>query len=365
MRIPGLPKAAAPFMLTVLVMAGSPQVQGQSSPYQQPAPVPMQYPQQAVPQYAPVQPGQPYAAPQGYAAPYGQPAQPYPGQPAGPQYAVPQGAWPQGQQPAPLAAPPVTFVDINSGRFGKLQINLQNGQFLDGAVDNLDLVAQNLDLAQGQLASLAIEFQGGHFQDFTVDRMSIATQGNLQFDTGVLLNQKVLQFTRPAQAQVSAVITQNSLNRFFNSPRTLDRLGVQASKKAAMLGSLLGANTNFGLSFQNANLALLAQNRVSVNMQTKLGVGELALPIPLELNSMLGLENGWVHLSDTHLNSGGQEISPDLSSAVVNKINSMANWGRQSDDIRFTFTELQVIPGDRFILRGTAEVNRLRFGRST
>ncbi len=32
--------------------------------------------------------------------------------------------------PGAIAAPPVSFVDINSGRFGKLEIDLQDGQFL-------------------------------------------------------------------------------------------------------------------------------------------------------------------------------------------------------------------------------------------
>jgi len=179
-----------------------------------------------------------------------------------------------------------------------------------------------------------------------------------------LLNQKILQFRTPANAQVSAVISEESLNRFLKSPRTLDRLSVNSGKKLGFLKNLLGNNANIGLTVTNGNITLDKGNRVVINMDTRLAAGGVGVPIPVQLNTRLGLRDGWVELTDTHLLTSGQEISPELSNMVVKKVNGLANWGQSTDDIIFKFTRLKVVPGNKFILEGTADVNRLRFGRS-
>src|SRR5580700_4451019 len=66
----------------------------------------------------------------------------------------------------PMVVPPISFVDVNSGRFGKLEIDLENGQFLDTAVDKLHLVARDFDVQPGTLKSLNINLTGGHIHDF-------------------------------------------------------------------------------------------------------------------------------------------------------------------------------------------------------
>jgi hypothetical protein len=330
----------------------------QTATAQQPGAYP-QYaqPQQYVPQQQPYAPQQPQYVPQQPYPPQQQPA--YPPQ----QQAPPQSQW--GGQ-TPIIVPPVSFVDINTGRFGKLEINLTEGVFMDGAVDNLGLVAQNLDLAQGTLAALGIDIKGGHFQDFTIDRLTLNTQGALNFDTGALLNRRMLQFNSPVLAKVNAVISQKSLNAFLNSPRTLERLAVTAQKKgAALISSFLGPNASFGLTIAQASAQLLPANRMALVAQANLGIGQMAVPVPLELNTQLSLANGWIQLADTHLSTSGQEISPEISQAVVRKVNGLSQWGQKSDDIHFTFTDMKVLPNDRIMLSGTAEIYRLRFGRSS
>jgi len=288
---------------------------------------------------------------------------------------------PQGQQPArgdevfklgpgsgPVVVPPISFVDISSGRFGKLDLDLQDGQFLDAAVDDLHLVAKDLDLNTGVLKSLNIDVKGGHFQDFIFDELTLDTQGDMNFDTGAMLNHKVLQFTQPAQAQVMAVISQNSLNQFLSSPQTLQRLSVTASNKGVgMIASMMGANAssipNIGVNLTGANVVIGKGSRVLTNLQSTVGMGQMGIPVNLTLDTKLGLKDGWVNLYDTHLNTNGQEISPQLSEMVVKKVNSLADWQAKNDDIHFSFTDLQVVPGKKFVLRGSAQVNRLRFGR--
>ncbi|MBA4079463.1 MAG: hypothetical protein C0508_30825, partial [Cyanobacteria bacterium PR.023] len=124
------------------------------------------------------------------------------------QLQMPQVQIPQ-QATQALSAPTLSFVDINSGRFGKLEIDMQDGQFLRGACDNIHLVARNMDLNLGELKSLDVDVKGGNIEDFIVDKLTLTTQGALKFDTGLLLNQKMLQFTSPATAQVTALVSQD------------------------------------------------------------------------------------------------------------------------------------------------------------
>ncbi|MBX9941520.1 MAG: hypothetical protein K2Y32_19810 [Candidatus Obscuribacterales bacterium] len=282
-----------------------------------------------------------------------------------------------------LAAPPLSFVDVNSGRFGKLEISMDDGQFLSGSTDNLHLIARDMDFAQGELKSLDLELKGAHLRDFIVDKLTLSTQGTLSFDSGLLLNQKMLQFRSPAEAQVTALISQESLNKFLKAPTTLNRLSVTAGQPGSILSKLLGlaqggqpqssqqgqltqsggAPGSFGLTMETANLSLLKSNKINIQAVGKLGLSQLAIPLNAEVESRLYLENGWVQVGDTKLMTAGQEISPQLSQMLVEKINNLSNLGQKSDDIHFSFTDLKVVPGKQLMVTGTAMVNRLRFGR--
>ena len=265
---------------------------------------------------------------------------------------------------APIAAPPLSFVDINTGRFGKLEIDMEDGQFMDGAADNIHLTARQMDFGQGELKSLDIEARGAHVRDFIIDKITMSTQGALHFDSGLMLNQKTLQFTQPATAQVTAVISQESLNKFLKAPNTLDRLSYSVTQKGGMLANLLGAaGANAGLSVQNASLVLGKNNKVNLEADGKIGMGGMSIPLSAQLDSELFLENGWVLLRNTKVMTAGQELSPQLSEMLVKKVNSLSNLGTKSDDIHFSFTDLKVISGKQLVVSGTAQINRLRFGR--
>ncbi|MBU6451330.1 MAG: LmeA family phospholipid-binding protein [Cyanobacteria bacterium REEB67] len=272
---------------------------------------------------------------------------------------------PLADTPGAIAAPTLSFVDINSGRFGKLEIDLLDGQFLAGAADNLHLIARNLDLGKGELKSLDIEVKGAHLQDFIVDKMTFSTQGALTFDTGLLFNQKMMQFTSPAQAQVTANISQESLNKFLKAPTTLERLSITATKKGGLLANLLGSTGGgFGLTISNAAIVLGKNNHVTITADGKVGVAQIAVPLSAELDSQMFLKDGWVQVGDTKLKTAGQEISPQLSDLLVKKINNLSNLGHRSDDIHFAFTDLKVTANRGLVVTGTAQINRLRFGRA-
>lgn len=268
---------------------------------------------------------------------------------------------PSGQ--APVVVPPISFVDVNSGKFGKLEIDLEAAQFLDGAVDHMHLIARDMDLREGVLKSLDVTAQGAHIGDFIVDKFTMTTSGAMRFDTGVLFNQKILQFIEPTTADVTAEISQESLNKFINSPSTLDRLGASVAKKAGAFAQLLGSMGNIGVTVSNGSIVLGKNNQVSVKVDARVGMGEMAVPIPVEVQSQLALQDGWVQVTDSKLLTSGQEISPAISKMLVNKINGLSHFGAMSDDMKFKFTELKVKPGKGFLVKGTAQVNRLRFGR--
>jgi hypothetical protein len=265
----------------------------------------------------------------------------------------------------PVVVPPITFVDVNAGRFGKLEIDLTDGQFLDAAVDKLHLTAKDLDVKDGVLKSLDIAIEGGHLKDFVFDQLKIITQGDLKFDPGILLNHRMLQFSEPAQAQVMATISQTSLNSFLNSPRTLERLSVKVGRKVAAIASLIGVNNaNVGLSISQADLAIKKKNKVTVDFQSNLGFGQVGLPLNGEIEGTLGLKDGWLDLSDPHLSTAGQELSPEISAVLLKKIGGISQSTQKSEDIRFQFTDLKVVANKQIQLRGTAQISRLRFGQA-
>jgi len=263
----------------------------------------------------------------------------------------------------PVVVPAVTFVDVNSGRFGKLEIDLEEGQFLAASCDHLHLVARHLDVQDGVLKSLQIQIQGGHLQDFIFDSLELSTAGEMNFDPGVFLNHRMLQFTQPVPAEVTAIVSQQSLNSFLNAPKTLDRLSISAGKRANALASLVGMGGNLGLNVSKSDLVLGKSGKVTVSVQTNVGLGQLGgVPINATIDGRLGLKDGWLDLSDTHMITGGQEISPELTNLLIKKVQSVSAAAQSSNDLKFTFTDLKVVPNKHIVLKGTAQISRLRFG---
>ncbi len=263
---------------------------------------------------------------------------------------------------APIVVPPLTFVDINSGSFGKLEIDLQEASFQASRVENLHLVARNMDIKSGTLDSLTVTVEGGHLRDFIFDRLALDTKSPLNFETGSFLNKRMLEFLKPAQAQVSVVISQQSLNSFLQAQATRERLSCATTRRIPLLSTLCRQDIRAGLQVTGASLALSEDSHMQLALDCRLGIGLASLTLPVSLQTRLGLENGWVHLSETRLITAGQEIAPDLSATIVERVNNLTNWGQGSSDIQFQFTDLKVIPGEQLQLTGTASVSRLRFG---
>ena len=255
-------------------------------------------------------------------------------------------------------------IDVSTLKLSKLEVDLENAQFMTASVDKLHLVANNLDVQNGSLSGLNIFVKSGQFKDVAFDQLSLATQGDLHFDRDQFLANKTLQFTSPASAQVSAIVSQEALTRFLNSPTTLQRLSATVANKVKFLASMMGSNANIGLTLSDASVSLLKGNHVDISVKAQVGLGKTGVPLPLSLTTKLALNGeGWIALSDTQLKANGQEISPLLSNMVVKHFNEMADWGKLSDDIKFSFSELKVIPNKQFIVKGTAKINRLRFGQ--
>ncbi len=106
----------------------------------------------------------------------------------------------------------------------------------------------------------------------------------MKFDSGILLNHRLLQFEQPAQADVLVVVSQASLNQFLSSPKTLARLSTSATRKAsalASLASLVGIKINqVGLTVDSASVKLARHNQFNMDFIGKVGLGELAYPFP-------------------------------------------------------------------------------------
>jgi hypothetical protein len=269
-------------------------------------------------------------------------------------------AQPANQPPGALQAIPF---DVTSVVLSRMELDLEDAEFMTSAVGQLHLILNDLNMRNGTLKGLNILVKGGQFRELAFDQLSIVSQGDLSFDRAALLESKTLQFTAPVTAQVVAVVSQTSLNHWLNSPNTLRRLSVTAANKVKFIASMLGSNANVGVTLDDASVALLKGNRVNVGVHAKVGMGTMAIPLPLSLDTKLGLNGeGWISLADTHLDANGTEISPLLSNMLVKKFNEMTGWGR-SPDINFSFSDLKVVPNKQFIVKGTALVSRLRFGQ--
>lgn len=263
----------------------------------------------------------------------------------------------------PLVAPAISFVDVNTGRFGKMELDIDDGEFHSGSCKNLHVLARDLDLNKGILKSLDIAITDGHLKDFIFDHLTMTTQGAMTFDTGILLNHQMFQFNQPVEAEVTAEISQESLNKFLNAPSTLDRFSLSAGKNLGFLAQFFGGKApNVGLNVSNANLELQKGDRLNLKFQSSVGVGQMAVPIPVEVQAKLVLVDGWLKVADTKLLTSGQEISPQLSKFIVDRVNKLSNIGARSGDIHFKFTKMKVRSGKGITLTGTAEVSRLRFG---
>ena len=131
----------------------------------------------------------------------------------------------------------------------------------------------------------------------------------------------------------------------------------------AALAAILG--TNFGLIFSQANVVLESQDRIKLTSTAKLGAGDAAVAVPIVADSHVGLSSGWTSLDDTHVVTAGSELPPEISKALINKINSLSSWGEKSEDIHFQFSSVKVIPDDKIVLTGTAQIYRLQFGRKS
>lgn len=265
----------------------------------------------------------------------------------------------------PVIVTPSSLVDLTTARFAKLDIALKDAAFLEASVGDLRLIADNMDMNKGTLETLSVQVDGGNFQEFTVDSLSMFSHGApLKFNTVMLLNNKVLQFEEPASAKVRVGVSQRSLNAFLNSQMVLARLSGAAKKRVPILSTLAHQDVNFGFNFTKADLKLAEDNRIKLSIDSKLGMGKVGMPVTVSAETKLMLADGWVTLSDTKLHTGAQTVPQDMATKIVHRINDLSKWGTQSDDIKFQFTDLKVLPDDRLELEGTALIKRLRFARN-
>lgn len=268
------------------------------------------------------------------------------------------------QRDTPLVVPPITFVDVNSGRFKRLFIELEEGLFLDSSVRKMRLTALGLDVEQGLLDKLNIQLEGLVFQDFRLDSLEIIADKGLPFEQSSFRNRRMLDFRAPVEALATASISQDSLNEFLNSPRVLSRLSVSLRQNLPLVGKILSADKDMAVEFSSARIKLLKGNKVSLELNARLQALGTGLNLPLGMETELKLVDGWVKLTDTKFVALGQDISTQLAQFVIERIDRLSDWGRSSDDVDFRFSRLKVAPGKRLELGGTALIKRLRFGKS-
>jgi hypothetical protein len=260
---------------------------------------------------------------------------------------------------------PSSLIDLTSASFDHFEVNVDRAQFKETSLDHAHIGVQGMDFRQGTLQGLSISLSGGRFEQFIFDQMNIDTDGQMHFDPALLLTEKVLQFDAPQRANISVIVSQASLNQFLSSPKTLDKISVTASKRISTIASFFGANAaNIGLHLTDVKVFLQKANKVVLQITANVGMGGVGVPLSFQIDAKLGIKNGWVEVTDAHLITNGQEISPQLSEALLRKVNSLASWGHRSDDIQFQFNDIKVLPGKQFVVKGTVIIKRLRLTRT-
>src|SRR5690606_41537800 len=53
----------------------------------------------------------------------------------------------------PLVAPAISFVDVNTGRFGKMELDIDDGEFHSGSCKNLHVLARRSEEHTSELQS--------------------------------------------------------------------------------------------------------------------------------------------------------------------------------------------------------------------
>lgn len=203
-------------------------------------------------------------------------------------------------------------------------------------------------LVQGEVESLAIDGKGLVMQqDLRMQEMEIKMNGIAVCPLKALMGN--IELTKPVEGTARIVLTQADINRAFNSEllsNQMRNLNIQVNGKP------------IAINIQRVDCQLLADGKVVIEAEIPEQQTGESKQVSFSTTPRVSASGQGVTLEDVEYQEG-KELSPELTSALVEKarnILNLRNFGIQG--ISLCIHQLEVQAG-KLTLQGTANVTQI------
>ncbi|MBD2165722.1 DUF2993 domain-containing protein [Calothrix membranacea FACHB-236] len=217
-------------------------------------------------------------------------------------------------------------------------------------VENLDVDIKTdpLKLVQGQLDSVSIEGEGMVMQkDLRVEEMDMQIQSVAINPLSVAFGK--IELTKPTVGSARVVLTEADINRAFNSDYVRSQL---QSQKINVNGEARTINP------QNVEFHLPGDGKVTVNANILLVETGETHKVAFDAVPRVSSNGKTVSLENVEYGQG-EEISPELTKALVNQTSELLNLSNfDLEGMTLQVNSLKVEPG-KLILQAQAYVEQI------
>ncbi|MBD2339016.1 DUF2993 domain-containing protein [Calothrix sp. FACHB-156] len=217
-------------------------------------------------------------------------------------------------------------------------------------VENLevDIKTDPLKLVQGQIDSVSIEGEGMVMQkDLRVEEMDMQIQGVAINPLSVAFGK--IELTKPTVGSARVVLNEVDINRAFNSDYVRSQL---QSQKINVNGEARTINP------QNVEFHLPGDGKVKVNADILLVETGETQKVDFEAVPRVSANGKTVSLENVEYGQG-EEISPELTKALVNQTSELLNLSNfDLEGMTLQVNSLKVEPG-KLILQAQAYVEQI------
>jgi LmeA-like phospholipid-binding len=217
-------------------------------------------------------------------------------------------------------------------------------------VENLDVNIQTdpLKIVQGQVDSVKIEGEGLVMQkDLRMDKLEMQ-MGNVAINPLSVAFGKI-ELTKPTEASAKVVLTESDINRAFNSEYVRSQLQEQTIQ-------INGQSTS--IEPQNIDFRLLDNQKVGLNATIKLTETGETQQIAFTAAPKVNANGQSVSLENVEYGEG-EEISPELTKALVDQTSELLNLSNfDLEGMTLRVKQLEVAPG-KLALQAEAYVEQI------
>lgn len=247
----------------------------------------------------------------------------------------------------------VKSVDLPDSHADRFHVEVDGARFGDDSARQLAVTLRNINFREGRLGSINADISDATLGNVPVAQLHLTAgnkAGGFAFDSFELLNNRRLVLSEATPATVTLEVTEDNLNRFLSSPKTLSKLEGALAKKTAGLSLV---------RFTNPSLDLISRDRVKMNVNMVLGE---ALNTPLEMVGQLDLDDGRLQFKNMTVNSNGSTLPVDVASILQSQMNKLIDFNKLGDKYVVIYANNMRMGRKTLLLDGTATLKRLEFG---